>query len=149
MPDNRSPWPARWMKVARLLADECSYDPRLKVCAIMVPEDNTGILALGFNGNAKGLPNEAESPEPGQSGMIHAEANCVIKAPFHFPLKKHVYVTHSPCRQCAKLLINASVSRVVYGELYRDSSGLDLLRTVGIEVYSEAEAVQLARAYRA
>jgi len=139
----RSPWPTRWMNVARLLASECSYDPRLKVCAIMVPEDNTGIMAFGYNGNAKGMPNEVESLVPGQSGAIHAEQNCLIKAPFHFPLKKHMYITHSSCRACAKLLINANVSRVVYGELYRDASGLDLLRAAGIEVYSEAEAVAL------
>lgn len=109
----------------------------------MVPEDNTGIMAFGYNGNAKGMPNEVESLVPGQSGAIHAEQNCLIKAPFHFPLKKHMYITHSSCRACAKLLINANVSRVVYGELYRDASGLDLLRAAGIEVYSEAEAVAL------
>jgi dCMP deaminase len=140
----RPNWPQVWMDVARQIAAR-SYDPRLKVCAIMVPEDNTGILALGYNGNAKGLPNEAESLEPGQSGMVHAEVNCLIKAPFHFPLKKHMYVTHSTCRQCAKLVINANVSRVVYGELYRDASGLDLLRSAGIEVCSIEEAVKEAR----
>jgi dCMP deaminase len=132
------------MTVARTMAAR-SYDPRLKVGAVLVPEDNTGILAQGYNGNYKGGPNEAESLEPGQSGMIHAEVNCLIKAPFHFSLKKHLYVTHSTCRQCAKLVVNANVARVVYGELYRDASGLDLLRSVGIEVMSLGEAIALAR----
>ena len=142
--EERITWPEMWMDVARTLARR-SYDTRLKVCAIMVPEDNTGILALGYNGNAKGLPNEAESLEPGQSHFVHAEANCLIKAPFHFPLKKHMYVTHSTCRACAKLVINANVSRVVHGEMYRDASGLDLLRSAGIEVMSIEDAILKAK----
>jgi dCMP deaminase len=137
----RPPWPKRWMNVATSLANDCSYDLRLKVCAIVVPADNTGILALGYNGNARGLPNEAESLEPGQSGAIHAEQNCLLKAPYHYPVAKHLYVTHSPCRACAKLIINANIARVIYGQLYRDSTGLDLLRQVGLEVLSLDEAI--------
>jgi dCMP deaminase len=136
----RVSWPETWMTVARMLATSRSYDPRLKVCAIVVPADNTGILALGYNGNYRGGPNEAESLVPGQSGMLHAEQNCLVKCPFHYPVAKHLYVTHSPCRQCAKLIINGNISRVVYGERYRDASGLDLLKSAGVEVFSVEEA---------
>ena len=122
------------MRTAFLIADSRSSDPRLKVCAIIVPEDNTGILALGYNGTAKGLSNEPDSLVPGQSGMIHAEQNCLIKCPFHYPVAKHMYVTHSPCLQCARLIVNANIRRVVYGQLYRDTSGLDVLRQAGVEV---------------
>ena len=140
----RISWPEMWMKIASDLAER-SYDPRLKVCAIIVPEDNTGILALGYNGNAKGLPNEVESLEPGMSGMLHAELNAVIKCPFHYPVAKHMYVTHSPCRACAKILINANITRVVYGQPYRDTTGIDLMRSVGIEVLSLADAILIGK----
>ena len=136
---SRPSWPETWMTVAREIAKR-SYDPRLRVGCVVVPEDNTGILALGYNGNARGLPNEAESLEPGQSGMIHAEQNALVKCPFHYPVAKHIYSTHSMCRQCAKLVINAGIKRVVYGELYRDPSGLDLLRQAGVQVYTVEEA---------
>jgi dCMP deaminase len=57
-----------------------------------------------------------------------------------------MYITHSPCRQCAKLIINAEISKVIYGVLYRDPSGIDLLKSVGIEVLSLEEAIaQLVR----
>lgn len=122
-----------------------SHDPRLHVGAIIVSEDNTSVLAIGYNGREKGGPNEVESLEPGQSGTVHAEQNALIKAPFYHPRKKHMYLTHSPCRPCAKLIINAEVARVVYAELYRDQSGIDLLRGAGIEVMSIEEAILMAK----
>lgn len=135
----RPSWNDTWMTVARTMADR-SYDPRLKVGAIIVSEDNSQMLSAGYNGNYKGGPNEHESSEPGQSGFIHAEVNALIKHDFNFHKKKHMYVTHSPCRQCAKLIINAGISRVIYGVLYRDPSGIDLLKSVGIDVQSFEEA---------
>lgn len=129
------------MNIARVIATSRSYDPRLKVAAIIVTDDNTQMLALGYNGNARGLPNEPESLEPGRSGMIHAEVNALIKCDFNHPKRKIMYVTHSPCRDCAKLIINAGISTVIYGELYRDSSGIDLLRSGGVLVMSIDDAI--------
>lgn len=137
----RATWPDTWMSIARLLAEKRSCDSRLKVCAIVVPDDNTSILALGYNGGPKGMYNEPVSVEPGMSAFIHAEANCLIKCPFHFPKKKIMYVTHSPCLDCVRLIINADISRVVYGELYRDPSGLEILRNAGVETFSIDEAI--------
>ncbi len=139
---SRPGWPETWMNVARVISKR-SPDFRLKVAAIVVPEDNTGILAQGYNGGPKGLYNEAQSIEPGRSGFIHAEANCLIKCPYHFPLKKHMYVTHSPCPECSRLIINAGISRVVYDVPYRDTSGLDLLKSAGIEVMTLLEAIKI------
>lgn len=141
--DERPTWPETWIITARTMAER-SYDPRLKVGAIIVSEDNTQLLSLGYNGNYKGGPHQHESPEPGKSGFIHAEVNALIKCDYNFPKRKHMYVTHSPCRDCAKLIINADIARVVYGIPYRDTGGLDLLRSSGIEVLSIDEAIVIA-----
>ena len=66
--------------------------------------------------------------------MIHAEINALLKMDYNNPKDKTIYVTLSPCRQCAKAIINAGVSRVVYDEEYRDPAGVDLLWNVGIQV---------------
>ena len=137
----RVSWHETWMNVARSLAENRSHDPRLKVAAIIVPEDNTQIIAIGYNGDERGGTNAPESFEPGQSGFVHAENNALIKCDFNFPKRKRMYVTHSPCRQCAKLIINAEIVSVIYGEQYRDVSGLELLKQRGIEVMSLDEAI--------
>ena len=136
----RMSWPQVWMKTAHLIASR-SYDPRLKVGAVIVSEDNTQVLSVGYNGNYKGGPHTHESPEPGAGGFIHAENNALIKLDYNIPKKKHMYVTHSPCRTCCKLIINADITRVIYDITYRDQSGLELLRSVGIEVLSLDEAI--------
>jgi len=137
----RPTWAETWMAVARTIACR-SYDPRLQAGAIIISADNTRMLSVGYNGNYKGGPHEHESTEPGKSGFIHAEVNALVKCDYNFGKKKHMYVTHSPCRDCAKLIVNAEIARVVYGVQYRDSSGLDLLRSGGIEVLSIEEAIR-------
>jgi len=132
--DERPSWPETWMQVAKTIAER-SYDPRLKVGAIIVSDDNTQMLSVGYNGNYKGGPHEHESDIPGQSGFIHAEVNAIVKCDFNFAKKKHMYVTHSPCRACAKLIINAEITRVVYAIEYRDASSIELLKSAGIEVF--------------
>ncbi len=138
--EGRPTWAETWMDVARTMAKR-SVDPRLQVGAIIVSDDNTRMLSCGYNGNYKGGPHVHESTEPGKSGFIHAEINALVKCDFNFQKRKHMYVTHSPCRDCSKLIINADIVKVVYGVPYRDPSGLDLLRTVGIEVLSIGEAI--------
>lgn len=138
----RVDWAFTWMKIARTLAEDRSYDQRLKVAAIIVAADNTQLLSLGYNGNYRGGPHEHESTEPGKSGFIHAEINCLVKCDFNFHKQKHMYVTHSPCRDCSKLIINAGISRVVFDEQYRDTSGLNLMKAMGIEVFKLSEISQ-------
>jgi len=136
----RNSWPETWMSVAHIISNR-SYDQRLKVGAIVVSEDNSQMLSIGYNGNYKGGPHIHESSTPGQGGFIHAEVNALVKCDFNFPKKKHMYLTHSPCRACSKLIVNAEISRVVYDIEYRDISGLEILTSVGIEVFSLKDAI--------
>lgn len=117
-----------------LIVSNRSTDERLKVGTVIVTSDNTQMLSLGYNGNWSGGPNESESNEPGQSGNIHSEINALLKLDFNNPKKKIAYITLSPCRHCAKCLINAGISKIVFYKKYRDTSGLKLLLEAGIEV---------------
>lgn len=121
------------MEMAKLISRR-SYDPRHQVGAIVVTSDNTQVLSVGYNGNYTGGPNEVESEVPGESGMLHAEINALLKMDYNNPKRKVMYVTLSPCRMCCKAIVNAGVSEVIYGEEYRDASGIDILRSVGVAV---------------
>ena len=129
----RPTWDITWMQFAHLISKR-SYDQRYKVGAIVVTEDNTQVLAVGYNGNYAGGPNETESDAPGESGMLHAEINAVLKCDYNCPKRKIMYVTLSPCRMCAKAIVNAGIDEVVYDEEYRDISGLEILKSAGLDV---------------
>ena len=129
----RPKWDDIWMEFAHLIAKR-SYDPRYQVGSVIVTDTNTQVLAIGYNGNYSGGPNEVESVNPGQSGMIHAEINALIKLDYNSPHDKIMYLTLSPCRACAKAIINGGISEVVYCEEYRDTSSIDLLRSAGVKV---------------
>lgn len=129
----RPTWDEVWIKTAEAISER-SYDPRHRVGAVIVTEDNTQVLAVGYNGNYAGGPNEVESNDPGESGMIHAEINALLKMDYNIPKRKKLYVTLSPCRMCAKAIINSGIDEVVYRDEYRDTSGLDLLRASDIYV---------------
>jgi dCMP deaminase len=111
-----------------------SCDNRHKVGAIVVTGDNTQVLSVGYNGNYTGGPNIVESDIPGESGMIHAEINSLLKMDYNNPKIKNMYVTLSPCRMCAKAIVNAGIDAIIYDEEYRDSSGIDILRDAGVKV---------------
>ena len=129
----RPEWDEVWMRVAHTIAER-SVDPRHQVGTIIVTEDNTQLLSLGYNGNYKGGPNKVESEVPGQSGLIHAEQNSLIKLDYNNPKKKKMYVTLSPCSHCAKMIVNANINEVIYDQKYRDDSGLNIMRLAGITV---------------
>ena len=129
----RPSWDEVWSSFAQTISKR-SIDPRFKVGAVVVTEDNTQVLSIGYNGDQAGGSNEVESLEPGQSGCIHAEINALIKLDYNNPKKKKMYVTLSPCKMCAKAIINANISEVIYLEKYRDESGLHLLIDSGIYV---------------
>ena len=133
MTRSRPSWDDVWIQTAETLSKR-SYDPRFQVGSVVVSDDNTQVLAVGYNGNFAGGPNEVESTTPGESGMIHAEINALLKLDYNNPKRKILYVTLSPCRQCAKAIVNAGISEVVYSEQYRDTSSLDILRSAGIIV---------------
>ena len=126
-------WDKIWMDFAHSISQR-SYDPRFQVGAVVVTDDNTQVLAVGYNGNYAGGPNEVESKTPGESGMIHAEINALIKCDFNYPKKKKMYLTLSPCRMCAKAMINAGIKEVIFDNEYRDLSGVNLLKESGVIV---------------
>lgn len=136
----RPSWDETWMAIAYEISRR-SYDPQMKVGAIIVSEDNTRMLSVGYNGNYRGGPNERESDEPGQGGLIHAEINALVKCDFNFPKRKHMYITHSPCRHCAKLIVNAEISKVFFDIPYRDTSGIEILKSAGVQVFSTEDAI--------
>ena len=138
--NDRLSWPETWMSIANTISNR-SYDPGLKVGAIIVSDDNSQMLSIGYNGNYKGGPHFRESSDPGKSGFIHAEVNALVKCDFNFPKKKHMYLTHSPCRACSKLIVNAEISKVIYNMLYRDLSGIEILISAGIEVFSLEDVI--------
>jgi dCMP deaminase len=126
-------WDEVWMSMAEMIANR-SYDKKHQVGIVIVTADNTQVLSLGYNGNYSGGPNEAESLEPGMSGFIHAEINALLKLDYNNPKKKIAYVTLSPCRHCAKCLINSKIDEVVFRSEYRDKSGIELLKLANIKV---------------
>jgi len=129
---SRPSWDEVWMKTAEVISER-SYDPRHKVGAIVVTDDNTQVLAVGYNGNYSGGPNEVESTTPGESGMLHAEINALLKMDYNNPKKKKMYVNLLPCKMCAKAIINAGIKEVIYKDEYRDRSSLEILREMSIE----------------
>lgn len=129
----RPSWDQIWISFAKTISER-SYDPRNKVGAVIVTKDNTQVLGIGYNGGWAGGPNEVESLEPGMSGMIHAEINALIKMNYSHHKRKKLYVTLSPCRACAKAIINGGIDNVIYLDDYRDSSGVDLLLEGGVWV---------------
>ena len=129
----RPSWDQVWMAFAHNISRRSS-DPSFKVGCCIVTYDNTQVLAIGYNGDHKGGPNIRESIDPGCSGFIHAEINALIKLDYNNPKQKSMYLTLSPCKQCAKAIINGGINRVVYSAVYRDTSGIDLLKRHNIQV---------------
>ena len=123
-----------YMRMARVWAEN-SYCVRRQVGALMVKDQR--IISDGYNGTPSGFENVCEDENNvSKPYVLHAEANAISKV-----ARSHnssdgatLYVTASPCIECAKLIIQAGVRRVVYGELYRLTDGIDLLRRAGIEV---------------
>ena len=128
---NRIPLEEVFMRMAEELAKR-STCARNQVGSVITNAELTQVLGIGYNGNARGLGNHCDSPEPGRCGCIHSEQNALIKAGAMIP-GKVMFVTTSPCVMCAKMTINANVTRVYYRNAYRDSAGLDVLREGGVE----------------
>jgi dCMP deaminase len=131
---SRPKWDEIWMSLALHIAER-SPDRRLKVGSVIVTEDNSCVLSLGYNGDEQGGNHIPDSLEPGKSGFIHAEANALIKMNYADHRQKKIYLTHSPCLVCARMIINAGIKKVIYCEEYRDTKGIDLLRKADITIY--------------
>jgi dCMP deaminase len=114
--------------------------PRTQVGCVAVAE--SGMIAPGFNGHASGGPNEWDFEEHGNPEVVHAELNALGKMLEQGVSAKGstMYLTLSPCLDCAKLLVRAKVSRVVFGEKYRITTGIDYLMKYGVEVEQMSKA---------
>lgn len=105
-----------------------------KVGCVIANNDLSNVLSVGYNGNATGLPDECSNPDaPGNCGCLHAEENAISKCQAR-ERDKILFSTDSPCERCAKFIINNGFEKVYFLREYRISTGLDLLRQVGIEV---------------
>lgn len=108
---------------------------RLQVGTVITTTDFRKVLAVGYNGNASGLPNKCDRTEPGNCGCLHSEENAVINCDSPRNVEKYVFVTHLPCSQCAKRLVNlGNVKRVYYHTEYRLKDSIEILEGCGIKV---------------
>ena len=130
---SRPTWDSIWMTMAETIAER-SHHPKYKVGAIIAASDNTQVLSLGYNGNAAGMLNVPQSELPGESGLLHAEINALLKLDYNNPKDKVMYLTLSPCRSCAIAIINSKIKKVFYKEEYRDDTGIIMLKEANIEV---------------
>lgn len=124
----------RYMRMA-LIWSENSYCKRRQVGALLVKDKM--IISDGYNGTPSGFENVCEDENNvTKPYVLHAEANAITKVARSNNSSEGatLYVTSSPCIECAKLIIQAGISRVVYADTYRLSEGLELLKRAEIEI---------------
>ncbi len=124
----------RYLRMAKIWAEN-SYCERRKVGALIVKDKS--IISDGYNGTPVGFENVCED-EDGLTKhyVLHAEANAITKlaSSTQSSIGATVYVTDAPCIECAKLIIQSHIVRVVYSIEYRLRDGIDLLERAGIQV---------------
>ncbi len=124
----------RYLQMAGIWAQN-SYCKRRQVGALIVKDKM--IISDGYNGTPSGFENQCED-ENGVTKVyvLHAEANAITKVAKSGNSSEGstLYVTASPCVECAKLIIQSGIRRVVFRDAYRITDGIDLLRRAGIEV---------------
>ena len=124
----------RYLRMARIWAEN-SYCQRRQVGALVVKDKM--IISDGYNGTPTGFENICEDENNvSKPYVLHAEANAITKLARSNNNSDGatIYITASPCIECAKLIIQAGIKRVVYGEKYRLTDGIELLEWAGIEV---------------
>ena len=124
----------RYLRMAKIWGEN-SYCTRLQVGALLVKDKR--IISDGYNGTPSGFENICEDENnKTKPYVLHAEANAITKvaASNNNSTGATIYVTHAPCLECSKLIIQAGIKRVVYAESYRLTEGIDLLKRAGLEV---------------
>src|SRR5690554_1971686 len=132
--DKQTQLDERYMRMAFIWAEN-SYCKRRKVGALLVKEKM--IISDGYNGTPSGFENVCEDEQDTTKPyVLHAEANAITKVARSNNSSEGatLYVTSSPCIECAKLIIQAGISRVVYADSYRLSEGSELLKRAEIEI---------------
>ena len=110
-----------------------SYCKRKKVGALIVKDKM--IISDGYNGSPSGFDNNCEDDNGDTHWyVLHAEANAILKTAKsnHNCSGATLYLTHSPCKECSKLIHQAGIKRVVYSKAYKDNSGLIFLKKAGV-----------------
>ena len=136
-PRPRASWDEYFMSIAQVVSTR-STCPRKYVGAVIVR--NRTILSTGYNGSIRGMPHCSDVGHMMEEGhcvaTIHAEANAIIQAARNGVMIEGAtnYVTASPCWQCFKQLANAGVTRICYGEFYRDERIFDIAKKIHIEL---------------
>ena len=141
-------WDDRFMEMARTIANWSScYQPNRKIGAVIVKDKR--ILTTGYNGAPSGVKSCVERGECLRRKLnipsgtkhelcyaIHAEQNAIIQAArMGGEIEgSTIYCTHQPCVICAKMIVNAGISRVVYGEGYPDEFALEMFKLAGVEL---------------
>lgn len=137
MARERASWDEYFMAIARQVASRSTCDRKF-VGAVIVRDRM--ILATGYNGSIRGLPHCDEVGHLMEAGhcvrTVHAEANAIAQAARNGVRVEggDVYVTASPCFTCFKLIANAGLRRIVFGEFYRDDRIFELSQALGIEL---------------
>ena len=122
-----------YLDLARRIAQE-SYCKRLQVGAVIVKDGN--IISFGYNGTPKGMDNVCEENGVTLPSVLHAESNAITKA-CKSPISTDgatIYMTHSCCVECAKLIVQSGIKKVYYIEDYRDTTGIKFLGNFDIDV---------------
>jgi dCMP deaminase len=133
----RADWDSYFMQIAQVVATRATCD-RKHVGALLVRDRI--ILSTGYNGSIRGMPHCDDAGHMLENGhcvaTIHAEANSILQAARNGVRIEgaDIYTTASPCWPCFKLIANAGIRRIVYGEFYRDERIFDVARQVGIEL---------------
>lgn len=134
MDEKQSKFDRSYLEMARVWAAN-SYCVRRQVGALIVK--NKMIISDGYNGTPSGFENVCEDEEgKTKAYVLHAEANAITKVAKSGNSSDGatLYVTAAPCLECAKLIIQAGIKRVVYQDDYRVRDGVDLLERAGIDV---------------
>lgn len=123
-----------YLKMAQVWG-QLSHCERKKVGALIVKDRM--IISDGYNGTPSGFDNCCEDDENNTKWMVlHAEANAILKVASSTQSTKGatLYITLSPCKDCSKLIHQSGITRVVYAEEYKDTTGIDFLKKAGVEL---------------
>lgn len=123
-----------YLRMAQTWA-ELSHCERKKVGALIVRDGR--IISDGYNGTPAGFPNCCEDQQGNTEWyVLHAEANAILKVArsTNDCSGATLFITLSPCKDCSKLVLQAGIKRVVYMMEYKDTTGVDFLRSAGVEV---------------
>jgi len=132
--EKKSRYDKAYMRMAIEWA-KLSHCKRAQVGSLIVKDGM--IISDGFNGSPTGLNNDCEDMANDTYWyVIHSEANAILKCAKNGSSSKGatLYLTHSPCKDCAKMILQSGIERVVYNEKYRDNDGINFLKDSGIEI---------------